>query len=233
MPCDFIFMLTRDDRTVPDAIARLPEVLAAGVQHIGFKDIGLRYAELEMLATTIRDAGAKSYLEVVGPGGRGEVASAEAAVAVGVDCLLGGRNPKAVLPVISGAPMRYFPFAGQVEGHPSRLRGLVPEIVADALVLTAEAGVHGVDLLAYRFDGDVLTLMEDVAAAVAKPIIVAGSIDRFERIRAAIRCGASAFTVGTAALNGLFPARSMGLEDQLRAIREVVDAESGAVHVQR
>ena len=58
-------MLTRDDRTVPDAAERLQDALAAGVRHIGFKDVGLPVAELRALNDAIRAAGATSVLEVV------------------------------------------------------------------------------------------------------------------------------------------------------------------------
>ena len=229
MSCDFIFMLTREDRTVPDALARLPEVLAAGVRHIGFKDIGLGFSELENVAERIRAAGATSYLEVVSLGKQTEAASAEAAVALGVDYLLGGRNPRAVLPIIARSSIKYCPFAGYVEGHPSRLRGPVSAIIDDALELSSQADIYGLDLLAYRFDGDVSSLMRSVVEVIEKPVITAGSIDRFERIIEVIRSSASAFTVGTAALDGLFPARSAALEDQLRAIMEVTEGEIGAI----
>jgi hypothetical protein len=50
MAPDFIFMLTHADRTIPDVQDRLPEGLGAGVRHIGFKDIGLPFADLRRLA---------------------------------------------------------------------------------------------------------------------------------------------------------------------------------------
>ena len=61
---EFIFMLTRHDRTVADAARHVATALAAGVRHIGFKDIGLPMAALEGLHRRIRDHGASSYLEV-------------------------------------------------------------------------------------------------------------------------------------------------------------------------
>ena len=41
MSIGFIFMATRQDRTVPQARALIDEALALGVANIGFKDIGL------------------------------------------------------------------------------------------------------------------------------------------------------------------------------------------------
>lgn len=92
---EFIFMLTRNDSTVPDAQARLPEVLAAGVKHIGFKDIGLPLDQLKQLAQAIHAGGATAYLEVVSLDEDSEMNSARAALALGVDVLMGGRGRKA------------------------------------------------------------------------------------------------------------------------------------------
>jgi imidazole glycerol phosphate synthase subunit HisF len=81
--------------------------------------------------------------------------------------------------------------------------------------------VHGLDLLAYRYTGDVPALIAAVSAAVAKPVIVAGSIDRAERVEAAATSGAQGFTVGTAALAGAFPAETEGFAGQVRAIMAI------------
>ena len=80
MAFDFVFMLTSNDRTVPDARARLEEVLAGGARHIGFKDVGLPITELKALADEIRAAGGRSYLEVVSLDAESELASARAAI---------------------------------------------------------------------------------------------------------------------------------------------------------
>ena len=70
MAFDFILMLTSNDRTIPDASAKLEEALKGGVRHIGFKDVGLSLAELKALADAIRAAGGRSYLEVVSLDGK-------------------------------------------------------------------------------------------------------------------------------------------------------------------
>lgn len=218
MAFDFIFMLTENDRTIPDAAARLDEALAGGVRHIGFKDVGLPFADLRGLADTIRAAGGRSYLEVVSLDEEQELASARAAVDLDVDCLLGGTRAEAVTGVIRSHPVRYYPFAGRIVGHPSVLAGTEAEIVASARRLSALEHVHGLDILAYRFEGHVARLMTEVCAAVSKPVIMAGSIDREERVIAAAEAGAAGFTVGTAALGGAFPAEEAGFTGQIRSI---------------
>ena len=218
MAFNFILMLTSNDRTIDDARARLDDALEGGARHIGFKDVGLPFAELKSLADAIRDAGGRSYLEVVSLDAESELASARAAVALDVDCLLGGTRAAAVTDITRDHPVRYHPFPGRITGHPSVLEGGVAEIVESARRLADLEHVHGLDLLAYRFAGDVEALMRAVCAAVEKPVIMAGSIDREERLVAAAKAGSAGFTVGTAALDGVFPAEDDGFVGQVRSI---------------
>jgi hypothetical protein len=44
---DFIFMLTRRDRTVDDAEDLVEAVCDLGVRHVGFKDVGVPPATME------------------------------------------------------------------------------------------------------------------------------------------------------------------------------------------
>jgi 4-hydroxythreonine-4-phosphate dehydrogenase len=220
---DFIFMLTRADRTIADAEARLPEALAAGVRHVGFKDVGLPAPALRGLAAAIRRAGATLYLEVVSLDAASEAASARLAVDLGVDVLMGGVRPHAVTPIIAGTPISYYPYPGEVVGHPCILAGTVEATVESARRLLATTGVHGLDLLAYRFGGDAEGLMRAVCqAAAGRPVVIAGSLDRAERLAAVVAAGASAFTVGTAALEGVFPCAPR-LADQLTYILQARD----------
>lgn len=221
MAFDFILMLTENDRTIPDARARLDEALEGGVRHIGFKDVGLPLPQLQGLADAIRAAGGRSYLEVVSLDNDSELASARAAVSLDVDCLLGGTRAEAVTEITRHHPVRYYPFPGTITGHPSVLEGPAGAIVDSARKLADLEHVHGLDLLAYRFDGDVPGLMTQVCRAVAKPVIMAGSIDSAERVTAAAESGAAGFTVGTAALAGAFPAEAKGFTAQVRAILSI------------
>lgn len=214
----FIFMLTRNDRTVEDAEQQLQTALGLGIRHIGFKDIGLPFEQLQRLNAAIKAGGATSYLEVVSLDRESEINSAKAAVEIGVDMLLGGTRVDDVLPVIAGSHIRYFPFPGRITGHPSVLEGSIEEIVASARALCARDGVHGLDLLAYRSKEDVPALMKAVCAAVSKPVYVAGSISSPDRIAIVKAAGAAGFTIGTAALDGQYPADGKDEPSQLAAI---------------
>jgi methylglyoxal synthase len=230
---DFILMLTADDRTIPDARARLAEALEGGVRHIGFKDVGLPLADLKGLADEIRAAGGRSYLEVVSLDAESELASARAAIDLDVDCLLGGTRAEEVTTLTRYHPLRYYPFPGRITGHPSVLEGPASDIVASARRLADLEHVHGLDLLAYRFAGEVPDLMAQVCAAVDKPVIIAGSIDSEERVQTVARAGASGFTVGTAALAGAFPATEPGFAGQVRAILAMTNLARGVATAPR
>ncbi|ADI12605.1 hypothetical protein SBI_09487 [Streptomyces bingchenggensis BCW-1] len=168
---------------------------------------GLSFGELRSLAARIHDLGACSYLEVVGVNAADELRSLEAAVGLGVDVVLGGTRVAEGVKILDGAPVEYWPFPGRVAGHPSILCGDAADIVASAKDLAATTGVHGLDLLAYRFGGDAAALAAQVVTAVDVPVLAAGSVDRAERIAALRDAGVWGFTVGTAVLDGSFPWR--------------------------
>ena len=199
---EFIFMLTRNDETLADAREVYASVAATGVRHFGCKDVGLPRKELEALLSDIESNGHTSYLEVVSESDEATLASARAAAEIQPDYLIGGTLIEPVQEIIAGTGIKFFPYVGRVVGHPCLLRGSVQEIADDAR--RAEAlGLHGVNLLAYRYDGDVEALVDAVVSNTSLPVIAAGSVDSVERIRALARNGVWAFTIGTAALDGV------------------------------
>lgn len=200
----FIFMLTKDDRTVNDALRVYASLSNRPLRYLGFKDIGLPLDELKTLASRIKADGKHVMLEVVSTSREAEMRSVEAAVEIGVDYLLGGRHAEDATRLLKDSGIRYFPFAGLTVGHPTRLVGSIDEIVDDAKRLAALPGVDGLDLLAYRYSGDVEALTRRVTQAVSVPVIAAGSIDSAERIQAMRQAGVWAFTVGSAVFDGSF-----------------------------
>jgi phosphoribosylformimino-5-aminoimidazole carboxamide ribonucleotide (ProFAR) isomerase len=66
--------------------------------------------------------------------------------------------------------------------------------------------VDGLDLLAYRHDGDVLSLVSAVVARSNGPVVAAGSVDSLERIRCLADRGVWAFTIGAAVFDRKLPA---------------------------
>jgi hypothetical protein len=222
----FIFMLTRNDATVANAFDVYEQVRDTGLHYIGFKDVGLPLSDLKDLTATMQADGREVMLEVVSEGVEDELRSIEAAVDLGVDFVLGGTHAAEALDLLAGSGVRYCPFPGTVLGHPSVLRGSVGDIAASARELTAMNGVAGLDLLAYRYDGDVEALVAAVVDAAsgpassseavghACPVIAAGSVDSLERIRTLAGLGVWGFTIGGAVFDGALPG-GRGVRDQV------------------
>jgi CheY-like chemotaxis protein len=224
---EFIFMLTKNDQTVPDALEVFEQVRDTGIKHVGFKDVGLPILDLKRLAARIREAGCTVHLEVVSLDRDAEIQSAKAALEIGVDYLLGGTRPEDVLPVIKDSNIRYCPFPGEIVGHPSLLRGGLEGITTSAARIAAMPGVHGLDLLAYRFDGDVPELVRRVLSSVSKPVIAAGSVDTLERIETLSSLGVWGFTVGSAIFDQRF---GVGVREQVTRLLSVVQAHTRQVN---
>ncbi|HSL75621.1 MAG TPA: hypothetical protein VK867_01660 [Candidatus Limnocylindrales bacterium] len=210
---EFIFMLTRNDQTVPDARQVYDTLRDTRLRYVGFKDIGLPPSELRALASAMRADGREVFLEVVSEHAEDELRSVEAALDIGVDWLMGGTHADEALAILDqvgppGTPgrPRYCPFPGRVVDHPSVLEGTVEEICESARSLTARPGVDGLDLLAYRWHGDVPRLVRAVVDSSSGPIVAAGSVDSAERIEALARAGAWAFTIGGAIFDRRLPA---------------------------
>lgn len=221
---EFIFMLTRDDVTLKDAREVYASVADSGIRHVGCKDVGLPVDELRALMDDIRSHGQETWLEVVSETEEATLESARVAAEIRPDHLIGGTLIEPVQEILAGTGVRFWPYVGQIVGHPCLLRGTIEDIVADTR-RAAELGVDGINLLAYRYDGDVEALVRAVAGACELPVICAGSVDSAERIRTLAACGAWGFTIGTAALDGAL-VEGAPLSGQLQAALEAAGASA-------
>ena len=213
-------MLTRNDATVDNALDLVEIARAVGVTHIGFKDVGADAATLARLAEAIRAADARLYMEVVATTREAELRSVRAALELRVDVLLGGVHADEALALIAAAPVRYLPFAGRPVGHPTRLGGGPGTIEADCRAFLAK-GCAGVDLLAYRAEeAEPLDLIRAARRGLGRDgrLVVAGSVDSAERIRAVRAAGADAITIGTAVLDGAYAPAAGSVRAQLETV---------------
>lgn len=213
---DFIFMLTRGDKTVEDSLAVLDQIAALGLRHVGFKDVGVPYETLEALTARIRAIGATSYMEVVSESPEACLNSARVARNLGVDRLLGGTQVAEIRTILAGTRTQYFPFPGKPIGHPTKLGGSAANVEDDCRRIM-ESGCAGADLLAYRAtEAEPLALVKAARRGLGSGyLIVAGSITTPERIRAIADAGADAFTIGTAVFEGSYSPRKGSILSQL------------------
>ena len=132
---DFIFMLTRNDRTVEDAGCLVDQVCELGVTHIGFKDVGVPAATMRELVGD--DPAARRHLLPRGCkyNTRGDAPlagdRARRSASTGSSAAPTSTRPSASSAICRG----YFPFPGRPVGHPTHLDGsaaLVAEHCATA-----------------------------------------------------------------------------------------------------
>jgi hypothetical protein len=228
---DFIFMLTRDDATVADALDLVERVKPLGLRRIGFKDVGAQPETLRRLVVAIRGAGASAWMEIVSTSRTDELRSIALGRDLGVDFLMGGVEAEEGVRILEGSPTRYLPFAGKPTGHPTSLGGGTQEVEAHCRAFAA-LGCAGVDILAYRAtEAEPLDLVAACRRGIGASglVVAAGSIDCAERVAAVRAAGADAFTIGTAALDGSYAPGAGPLEAQLRAVlRDCANAPSNA-----
>ena len=214
----FIFMLTHNDVTIANARRVFAEIADLPIPYVGFKDIGLPLDELKALAGDIRSNGQEVMLEVVSESKEDELKSLRAGIEIGVHYVMGGKNADEATKILAGSGIKYMPFPGRVVGHPSVLCGPAEVIVESAVALAAMDGVSGLDLLAYRYSGDVEALIRAVVDAVSIPIVAAGSIASEERIKTVAELGVWGFTVGSAVFENAFQTDKKTVREQLCAI---------------
>lgn len=223
---DFIFMLTRNDRTIENAASAIEYACDLGVRHIGFKDVGVSPTAMRELTQRIRARGGISYLEVVSTSADSVLRSLELGRSLGVDRILGGTDLAAANRVL-GELSRYFPFPGTPVGHPTRLEGTAA-LVAEHCRSARASGCGGVDLLAYRAtEAEPLDLVRAARRALPDAtLIVAGSVHSPRQIRDLAQAGVDAFTVGAAVFDRSFSPVGGSVRDQLRDIISVCEQAS-------
>jgi hypothetical protein len=215
---DFVFMLTRSDRTVTNWREVLDEIRPLGLRHVGFKDVGIAPDAARELAHALKATGATTYLEVVSTSKETIAASAQLGRDIGIDRLLGGTDAETVVPALKGSSTQYLPFPGKPHDHPTKLGGTPADIAADCARFE-KLGCAGVDLLAYRAtQADPIELVRAARKAMKGYLLVAGSVDGVARVRELKDAGADAFTVGSAAFDHSFAKGVSSLRGQLEAI---------------
>jgi NAD(P)H-dependent flavin oxidoreductase YrpB (nitropropane dioxygenase family) len=209
-------MLTHHDVTVPNAIEVFEEVKDTGLKFIGCKDIGLPIEKLQELFSCMRKANMTTFFEIVSCDEKKHVAGVEKAIKVGADYLIGGM-PKFARKTVEliqkkKTDLKFFPYIGKVVGHPCILEGSVDEIVNNGVEFE-KLGVDGINLLLYRYTGNINLLLEKIVENLKINLIVAGSIDNYEKIDQLKRKNVWAFTIGGAIFDRKFPGKS--LKDQI------------------
>ncbi|MDE7414667.1 MAG: hypothetical protein K2N05_12880 [Muribaculaceae bacterium] len=198
-----IVMLTFNDMTVDNAEEIFESCKHLPVTFWGFKEKPIGRERMKNLFSRMKQCGKKTVLEVVEYDREGALAGLDAAVDCGVDMLMGTKFYPEVAAGCQRAGIKYLPFIGNIEGRPSVLKGDIEEMTEEAEKVM-EQGAFSVDLLAYRYPGDVERLIDNINKVCGGKLCVAGSIDSFRRLDVIKKLKPEWFTIGSAFFNNKF-----------------------------
>ena len=197
MSTKLITMLTYNDETVKDAIEVFERCADLPCEFWGFKDIGLPVDQMVQLVEKMKDNGKATFLEVVSLAEQECLDGSKIALDCGFDYLMGTVFYPSVFEFLKDKPIKFLPFCGKVSGHPSILEGSIQEAIDGAKKMEA-LGVDGFDLLAYRYVGNAEELAKQLIDNINVPVVMAGSIESFERLDKVKQLNPWAFTIGSA-----------------------------------
>lgn len=221
MKPEIIIMLTNNDLTVTNALEVFESCKDLPVENWGFKDVGIPVDAMIALNKAMKQAGKKTYLEVVTYTEEECLQGTQLAIDCGFDYLTGTLFFPSIVEKLKGTGIEYHPFGGKVGGSPVALTGTVEEIVLDCKKSLA-GGADGIDLTAYRYtDGDPIALTKAVADAVGYDrVMMAGSVGNLERMRAMADLGIAGYTMGSALFNANF-VKDGSFRENLEAVLEL------------
>jgi len=192
-----IIMLTYNDKTVSNALEIFDQCKELSVECWGFKNVGLPVEKIKKLVINMKAAKKTTFLEVVTYNEKSCLDAAKLALECQFDYFMGTVYFESVHNLLKEQTMKYFPFCGKVSGSPSVLEGSIQEIIDDAKLMEKK-GVNGFDLLAYRYIGDAEKLTQQFIASIKIPVVLAGSIDSFDRLDKMKQYNPWGFTIGSA-----------------------------------
>ncbi|MBM0749688.1 hypothetical protein [Staphylococcus epidermidis] len=191
---ELIVMLTYNDVTVKNASQIFEECKQSNVKFWGFKDSGIPLDEMKKLFSYMKENNKTTVLEVVEYTEEEGLKGAKIALECGCDILMGTVFFDSINKFCKENGLKYMPFVGNVYNRPSVLEGTVESMISQANDYLSK-GVYGLDLLAYRYVGDVESLIKRLSDEINAPICIAGSINSHERLDYIKTCSPWAFTI--------------------------------------
>ena len=200
---NLIVMLTLNDFTVKNAAEIFEECKNSDVKYWGIKEKGLPINDMKRLCHHMKECGKTAFLEVVAYTEDEGLAGAQIAVECGFDILMGTIFSDTINEYCKKNNLKYMPFVGSVTERPSILEGEIDDILKEAQQYLAN-GVYGIDLLGYRYIGDIEALNEAIIKNIDAPVCIAGSIDSYDKLDYIKRLRPWAFTIGSAFFDNCF-----------------------------
>lgn len=191
-----VVMLTQNDVTVKNAKEIFLKAKDAPCRYWGFKEVGLPPEEMKDLVQCMKAAGKMTFLEIVGKTEEECLEPVKLAAECGFDAVTGTVYYDSILEVIKKNHILYMPFIG--ERYTLNMSGPIDELIEEAKILSKKEGVAGINIAAFRYDGDVEKMVFAVKEAIDKPICCVGSINSYERLDKIKAFQPLYFTIGSA-----------------------------------
>ena len=198
-----IVMLTHNDHTVANAREIYLQNRHSQARFWGFKEEPLSRQEMKDLFALMKADGKTTFLEVVEYTEDAGLAGAETALECGCDILMGTKFYDSINQFCQANRLKYMPFVGELAERPTILSGNIADIIAEAQSYAAQ-GVHGIDLLGYRYTGDATKLNAELVKSVSVPVCIAGSVNSYQRLDELKAAQPWAFTIGSAFFDNQF-----------------------------
>ena len=198
-----IVMLTHNDHTVANAREIYLQNRHSQARFWGFKEEPLSRQEMKDLFALMKADGKTTFLEVVEYTEEAGLAGAETALECGCDILMGTKFYPSINRFCQANDLKYMPFVGELAERPTILSGNIADIIAEAQSYAAQ-GVHGIDLLGYRYTGDAAKLNAELVNSVSIPVCIAGSVNSYQRLDERKAAQPWAFTIGSAFFDNQF-----------------------------
>ena len=200
---ELIVMLTNNDCTVQNAYKIFDESKNSKAKYWGFKEKSLSLDEMKKLYSYMKQCGKSTVLEVVAYTEKECIEGAKMAVECGCDMLIGTTFFDSVNEFCKQNNLKYMPFIGKITGRPSVLEGTLDGMLDEARKCL-EKGVYGFDLLGYRYTGDCVNLIDNFVSNINAPVIIAGSVNSYNRLDELKNASPWAFTIGGAFFENKF-----------------------------
>jgi len=196
-------MLTHNDHTVANAREIYLQNRHSQARFWGFKEEPLSRQEMKDLFALMKADGKTTFLEVVEYTEEAGLAGADTALECGCDILMGTKFYPSINRFCQANDLKYMPFVGELAERPTILSGNIADIIAEAQSYAAQ-GVHGIDLLGYRYTGDAAKLNAELVNSVSIPVCIAGSVNSYQRLDELKAAQPWAFTIGSAFFDNQF-----------------------------
>lgn len=190
-------MLTWHDYTVENAFEVFEQCKNTQAIYWGIKEHSLPREKMKQIFAYMKACGKKTILEVVAYTEQEGLEGAKIATECGCDILMGTRFHDSINQYCQKHNLKYMPFVGIISGRPSVLQGEIENLIQEAKTYL-EKGVYGINLLGYRYTGDIQRLNRLFTQEIKAPICLAGSINSFSRLQEVKDANPKFFTIGSA-----------------------------------